>query len=533
MSAANARRVAIVGVGPKGLYGLERLAYHASVCQRPLEVELFEPTGEPGAGAIYRSGQPDYLRMNFADELINAWADGPAAVPARERLSLIDWMRREGVSSEGYSPRSLVGSYLRACFDAVRSALPPSVRLRVHREPVRALERSRRGWIVRAQMTVVDCDEVLLATGHRGRRVGEGTILPISYPIGDSLGPDAIAPGARVTARGMALTLIDAALDLTEGRGGRFEAKAKGGLRYIGSAADVGTLTATSRSGRAMAVKPHPRANDPVREALAHEGNRALESLDPFTVPAIEHQLAQSAAAILLAERGRDPEPDRVVSLGRAIRRRFSRRISDLDGGRPSPQAELKRSLGAAQGERRVNGGWALGEAWRALYPAIVARGSYGGIPDGQWQRFAALAREMERTAFGPPPVNGAKLVALLEAGKVVLGPPRPAAGPADADPPCAEVSLNAVLPAPGAAENSGDLTDSLLAGGYIRRAAGGRRGIEVRADRSCIGADGTPTRGLAAIGRVTEDWIIGNDTLSRRFPSQSPDGWAKRVIAR
>ena len=64
---------------------------------------------------------------------------------------------------------------------------------------------------------------------------------------------------------------------------------------------------------------------------------------------------------------------------------------------------------------------WALGHAWRALYPAIVSRLSGDGLAAGDWPAFLRLAAEMERIAFGPPPVNAAKLLALVEAGRVDL----------------------------------------------------------------------------------------------------------------
>ncbi len=171
------------------------------------------------------------------------------------------------------------------------------------------------------------------------------------------------------------------------------------------------------------------------------------------------------------------------------------------------PGDGVARSWEIAVRRRPADAAWALGESWRALYPALVVRGSHGGIPDDEWPRFALLAREMERIAFGPPPINAAKLLALIEAGIVVLE----RAPHADAD-----VSLDAVLPPPGAAEPQGDLVDQLLERGLIRRAAGGRRGIEVGGAAECVGADGEPARGLAAVGRLTEDWVIGNDTLNR-----------------
>ena len=59
-----------------------------------------------------------------------------------------------------------------------------------------------------------------------------------------------------------------------------------------------------------------------------------------------------------------------------------------------------------------------------------------------------------------------------------------------------------------------------------------GRRGIEITSDVECVGADGSPTPGLGVIGRPTEDWIIGNDTLNRALHPH-PERWALRVVSR
>jgi diaminopimelate decarboxylase len=65
-------RVAIIGLGPKGLYALERLVHLSrSLPEASIQLVVYEPHPVPGAGPWYDPEQPDYLRMNFADELLN------------------------------------------------------------------------------------------------------------------------------------------------------------------------------------------------------------------------------------------------------------------------------------------------------------------------------------------------------------------------------------------------------------------------------------------------------------------------------
>jgi diaminopimelate decarboxylase len=334
-------------------------------------------------------------------------------------------------------------------------------------------------------------DEVLVATGH------DQVFRPDIR-----LDTARIRPGARVVARGFALTFIDAALALTEGRGGSFE-PAGGGyrLRYVPGEDDVGVLLPFSRTGRTMLAKPAlpPEAD---LEPIAAEGRAAVLALpDGFeVVAALEAIVTDVARRSLMGGMAPLPTP-----LG--------------------PAEALERSLAIAVGAAPRDDAWALGHAWRALYPAIVERISGAALPAQQWPAFRELARMMERVAFGPPPENAAKLLALIDAGRVDLSALLSGGENLHAD-----ATINTVIPGPGVTGNGQPLLRSLIRHGHARTQPG-RRGLDVCADGSCVGRGGRVTPGLAAIGRPTEDSVIGNDTLSRTLHPLA-DRWAQRVLA-
>jgi diaminopimelate decarboxylase len=190
-----------------------------------------------------------------------------------------------------------------------------------------------------------------------------------------------------------------------------------------------------------------------------------------------------------------------------------------------APAEEIERSLAVGAGLVQPDLLWAVGSAWRALYPALVERLGDGGLRVTDWPGFHLLAAEMERVAFGPSPLNAAKLLALVESGVVDLS------RVADGEPDELDVLVDAVLPGPGVVPGGSALIDGLIADGHVRIAPG-RRGLDVAADGSCRASDGSPSCGLAAIGRPTEDSVIGNDTLSRTLHPLS-DRWARRVVKR
>ena len=520
MSAANAGpvTVAIVGGGPRGLYCLERLLSEAAVSGRELRVDVYEPSGEFGPGAVYATTQPEYLRMNFADALVNAWTDGPTVVADELRCTFTEWCEREGFADpSGYSSRAVVGGYLRACFEAVADAAPDGAEVVRRDRAVTAIERDGEGWLLRSVEQEHRYDHVMLTTGHRPPPPpGPDDPPRVDYPLLHSLERRGFPPGGDVVVRGMALTFIDVALELTEGRGGRFIGDPGGRepLLYEASGAEPGQITGRSRTGRPMLVKPEPGAvlGPDAVAAIAGPGREGLAALGEERFEKQLQALVARTAEQLLAAAGGEPDGDPAALLEGLLE------PAGADPG--APAASVTRSWEIACGRRPPDAAWALGESWRCLYPALVERGSHGGVPDEEWPRFALLAREMERLAFGPPPVNGAKLLALIEAGIVRLE----RGGREDG-----EISLDAVLPAPGAVEECGDLVDLLLERGLIRRAGGGRRGIEIGPDGGCVDAEGGPGRGLAAVGRLSEDWVIGNDTLNRSLHPH-PGRWAREV---
>ncbi len=94
----------------------------------------------------------------------------------------------------------------------------------------------------------------------------------------------------------------------------------------------------------------------------------------------------------------------------------------------------------------------------------------------------------MERIAFGPPPGNAAKLLALVQAGFVDLGflagslaehsGGAPASAPVGGG--CeVDVVVDAVLPGPGALGLDQEPVAQLVAAGLVR-VPSGRRGIEL-----------------------------------------------------
>ncbi len=536
--------LAVVGCGPRGLYCLDRLTQELrrSGLEKRLEVTIIEPAASPGAGNVYAVDQPAYLRMNFAARYIDAWAkDGQRGAG---QLSLVDWLREHHPAHAGpdrFVPRALVGEYLHACYQTTLSALKELADVRVIAGRVRDISRQAGMW----RLVLEDGDlltrEVLLTTGHEGwrpalaPRTPESNVIHRVFPVATQLSHDNIPAGQTVAVQGFGLTWIDATLSLTEGRGGTFHGDATA-TRYIRSGEEPRVILPFSRSGRPMFAKP-------VNQQLAEQ---------------VDHSIWKKHAAEIRRTRGGKPISQvqqllwrPVVEAAAAALQSVGQHVAAVDVQRwfnefvscrmtaETVTGLMQRSVEVATHRRPPDAAWALGEAWRRLYAALVDAVSHGGLDEQGWREFRTFAVEMERIAFGPPAENLARILALIDSGVVDL---RFLQGSTLAT--CSDglvlrnssqqtaidKLIHAVIPAPGATAAGGPLA-SLEQQGVLRRLHRGC-GFAVDEAGTPLGGAAKNADGLALLGRATEGCILGNDTLSRKL-HQHDRLWAEAFVQR
>lgn len=533
-------RIAVIGCGPKGLFFLERLMEKLTSVKnrRGLEIVIFEQAPYPGAGQVYDLRQPDYLRMNFASHNISAWPPN-SHLNSFPQPTLVDWLQQyfpQMAKSDAFLPRALVGEYLHWCFQEVLEQLKRLADVRIERAAVSQITREGRLWRVDSPQDSSVYDEVLLTVGHEGWRsslpqklANHPADVDSVFPTKKQLSVDRVRPQSTVVIRGFGLTAIDAILAMTEGRGGNLKRR-DGKWFYTPSGLEPSKIIPCSRSGRPMFAKPVP-GKALVPEEVKNIWPRYREAM--LQLPAKTNGLnfkreiwpvIQDAAEHAFNSCG-----------GKGVRQWFdSWYMVDCDG---VTAAELmQQSYRVAMGQQNPSAAWALGEAWRQLYPALVARISHGGMEDNSWADYRSLAAEMERLAFGPPAENLGRLLALIEQQIVDLqfvggcfeGTASRSIKTQTGTPLLAvDHFVNAVLPTPSELAPEG-LLAMLVQDGLVYRHEPSQS-LLVNHEARPLAKDGRPMAGLAIFGRCTEGCILGNDTLSRTLHNH-PDAWANSV---
>ncbi|MGW7051331.1 FAD/NAD(P)-binding protein [Streptomyces sp. NPDC054887] len=277
MSAVH-QALAVVGAGPRGTSVLERLcaSVPALAPQTRLTVHVVDPA-PPGAGRVWRTGQPSELLMNTVASQVTLFTDASVACegPVRTGPSLYEWAASRSGGAPGggaalgpddYPTRACYGRYLEWVFGQVVRGAPESVTVRVHAARAVSLQDSPGGGPGSPQTLTLDNGEtltglgaVVLAQGHLPVHEGPSQShlaayaarhglrhLPPANPA--DLDLSGLAPGEPVLLRGLGLNFFDHMALLTAGRGGTFTRAPGGGLVYHPSGREP-RLYAGSRRG--------------------------------------------------------------------------------------------------------------------------------------------------------------------------------------------------------------------------------------------------------------------------------------------
>ncbi|MGH3696925.1 MAG: FAD/NAD(P)-binding protein [Pseudonocardiaceae bacterium] len=466
--------VAIVGLGPKGLYSLERLV--AEFCAHPLEaglrVAVFNRSGYFGASPVYNPEQPDYILLNTGTGKIDLWGVDDPPMAAGRGPDFSSWYQEEfapqaPLTGDEYLPRAVVGRYLHHGFRRIISHLPSGMEVSCFVGEVVDIVSNGTGYALShvdstGLIHEMPVDKILLATGHSQVRPGaeecgyqrfatqhrQASFIPFVYPVVATLSE--IPAGARVAMKGIGLTFIDAVLALTEGRGGVFERTPDGCLSYRVSGHEPQAIIPFSRTGLPMTPKPHDLSS-----AL-----RPLTFVTPHRLAGIrrrsrEGKIDLEADVWPLVELEMELEYYR-VAMGDGSERS---ELEACDGDAEAMERVIHSFLRSHPGQERFDyrsvvdpvGGWHVGggpgfhsfvelymeqeivrarlglsrsavkaaiSIWREVRSALSPFVRFGGLtPESHRRLMEQYFPLLKRVVFGPPIVGVEKLLALQRAG--------------------------------------------------------------------------------------------------------------------
>jgi hypothetical protein len=602
--------VAIVGLGPKGLYCLERLL--AEVNARPLRhalhVHIFNRSAHFGASPIYDPEQPEYILVNVCVGEVDLWTAEDPPIVAGRGPTFVSWYQETfrpdaPLTGNEYLSRALVGRYLMDGFQRILNHLPPKLKVSCHVGEVVDIRSNGMAYEVEFlansdHAEKIPADKVLLATGHSRVEPGDEekcyqefanrhprlAFIPFVYPVVKSMGT--IPADTRVAIKGIGLSFIDAVLELTEGRGGRFIRSADGSLSYAAGGKEPLSIIPFCRSGLPMA----PKADDlpPFMRPLTFFTPGALAELrrkkagDKLDLesdlwPLFELEMELHYYRVVIGEGKEREELEACGSDREAMRHVIDsylrahpgqesfdyRQALDPVNGRHFASGKefvlfveqyMEREIARARQGQAGCGVKAAIDVWYEVRKELGSVLRFGGLtPESHRKLIEYYFPRFKRIVFGPPTINIEKLLALLRAGLLDFSVARRPRVLTNEDDGCfelrcdeipgtvtqAEILIDTRYPSTNIPLDAMPLYRSLCRRGMVR--AYENRSLSAEGSEYCpgaidmmegsnfvINAEGAVNEDISVIGIPTEGNLVGNKTIVR---DNYPSIWATQVI--
>jgi uncharacterized NAD(P)/FAD-binding protein YdhS len=471
--------VTIIGMGPRGLSILERIAACARGTACRLQVNLVEPN-ECGPG-VHSTRQPQHLLINTLASQVTIFPsrDSVALAPVCATPSLTEWAQAQGyrrfgdqfhqaepgsggaeVADTDYLPRHVLGEYLAWAFGAVCAALPGGVSVRHLRHRAFDMHQQPDGsFVVELENGYqVPSDYVFITTGHSRNNLSDEeswyrkfaqdharynhklAFIRHVYPIEKLVG---IGSDATVAIQGLGLTAHDVITELTVGRGGRFRPAGEG-LRYVRSGREPSLLLfsrnclpASARGVNQKGLAGRHQSHFFTREAVRQLRTQALRErgtpqLD-FERDLLPLLIREMGFAWHSAQAGAAPDPASYET-NEAERAAIDAVLFPLRGRSFADPAEFARFFTQMveedlQEARRGNLGSpvkACADVLRDVRTVLQDVVEHAGLTPASHRKFLSVYNPaINRVTFGPPRARNEQMLALIESGVLAI-----AAGP-------------------------------------------------------------------------------------------------------
>lgn len=533
------KKLAVIGLGPRGTGALEALADLASARGLKVQADVFDPYPAPGAGPNFDPRESPLCRLNIPMRDIELRApDSLGVVP------LADWLDPP-IDRDVFPARSDLGAYLQHRLDALSDA--PGLALARISARVDAFQQTNEGWQVQAGGTWHGpYAEVLLVPGQPETEPDDqlaewqahshttNAALAPAYPARDLQHRAEDWHGKTVAVRGFALSSFDVIRVLSQGVGGKFTEQG-----YVPSGREPRCILPFSLDGNPPSPKPETEELDARFEPTAEE-TAAFDS-------AI-HDAARGPSkrvSTLITESLLPPVRRILAECGAETTEQDISDWFDLEWSDPGTQDQtgpvraLRDGIAMADGSLPPSIGYVVGQVWRKWQNPLRQGYNPADTSPETADVLVGFDEGLKRFSYGPPVSACRELLALIDAGLVSTDLSK--------DPEItltekgwlletegheeeAEVMIDAVLPSPDPRLIKAQPVPALIEAGWITML--GELSARTAPDGRLIGSDDRPVPGLSLLGRLALGSVIAVDSLHDCFGMASTR-WAEGVLGR
>ncbi|QLE01287.1 FAD/NAD(P)-binding protein [Galbibacter sp. BG1] len=554
------KKIAIIGIGPRGLSALESLLQALSEQQKQAEIILFETAADPGAGRIWNINQPSTNWLNISERDLKSLDGRPGITYKNIQLpafpSYKNWttVNTNPLEPDYFPPRNKIGLYFKQRYETLSAPLLQHGVAKLINSKITNIEKTEAGFSLKDQNeNAFYADEVLLTVGHqRTEHSGQLKkwiqhaesnkdliIVDKPYPVRHLTASPKIAPQTKVALRGFGLAMIDIMRALTIGRGAHFKIEDKETLQcsYHPTERVPKKIIPFSLDGKPMIPKP---INEKIDSRFVPSKAQYQQFSDALTKVTSGEQKVDNidffkeAAANLSEEIYREHFLPKDSTLTKNdIKSVIINWLTDEDykhdllfNYEGATQKTIEAYLKMATGKAPISLDYCVGQVWRHCHDIIFDAFSYAEIEEDILVKAIALYDRMKRYSFGPPVESMQQMLALIKADVLSLdfvNNPDIAQVPQGwqfsmgKETITTPVLVNCVLDAPQLLKVDTPLIKNLLTNDLIAPVHS-KLGIETNENASVLTSEENQIPTLSVLGRLAKGSVLGVDSISACF---------------
>ncbi|WP_179319991.1 FAD/NAD(P)-binding protein [Winogradskyella helgolandensis] len=567
------KQLAIVGMGPRGLYALENLLIELSKAGSHIGIHVFDASSNPGTGNVWDKSQPDSNWINITERALVGIEKRPEIVYNNAIIdgfpSYHEWCQFSQKRNEPdtFPARNKLGNYLNARYNSIEIALEELESFKFIKAEVRNINLKDSKLEIVTYNNAWTYDDLLLTIGHQSTTPSDQlkkwqshvasykslSLYENAYPI-TQLKHVKDKTDINIGLRGFGLAMVDVMRYLTINDFGNFKVINKDTFEtiYYKSKVQDLKLIPFSLDGLPLVPKPLNESIDlwyqPTKEELeffkseieaVSQQSTEIDSIDFLTDP-----FAKITSRIYLNLKDKSVSHSlskaelKVIILSWLTDENFSHPL--IQDYNISTYKLIQNYIDMALGTIPISLDYCIGQVWRHCQPTLYKAFSHAKVNNDIIEKVIALDERSKRYSYGPPIESMQQVLALIDAEiltldfvtdpKIDLVAEGWTLTNSKNESVTCSVMINSVLDAPKLLEVNTPLIKNLLQNDLIQPIHS-KLGIETTSDGYVITPEDKDDVPIAVLGRLAKGSVIGVDAILECFGPRIED-WAKAYVS-
>ncbi|MBC3846407.1 FAD/NAD(P)-binding protein [Winogradskyella echinorum] len=569
------KTLAIIGMGPRGLYALENLLTQLAKTNQAIEILVFEACELPGSGNVWNHNQPDTNWINITERALSGLKERPQI---NYNNILIDgfpsyhnWCDFSQTSEDPdqFPPRRKLGIYLNERFNSIAKALRAYDRFKVINSKIIAIELNE-NYTVKIESTKNTwlCNDVLLTVGHQPTKPSKQLekweahvntfhdlkLFNEPYPVTEL---DHIRNKEHIVIgiRGFGLAMIDVMRYLAVNNYGNFKVTDSSTLEtvYYKTKEQNLKLVPFSLDGLPMGPKPLNENIDNWYKPNASQLDFIRNKIEAFTntekdantIDFLIQPLAEIGAQIFEQLNNKAVDHSLNSDTLKSVILDF---LSDADyshhliqNSNISTYNLIRSYVNMALGNTKISLDYCIWQVWRHCQPMLYKTISHAKLSNETMNKIIDLDERSKRFSYGPPLESLQQILALADAKVLDLDYTNnpdikltengwELKNKANKTLVC-DIMVNSVLDSPQLLKINSPLIVNLLKNELIQPVHTDL-GIETQDDGYVVSDDKNKQVPIAILGRIVKGSVLGVDAILECFGKRVED-WADGYVKR